>query len=149
LNRSLVSTRELAEAHKTDAEKAAQILEELKSRHETDMANARKATAGLQRDKSDLLGELNVERNRRVSAMRARVSRGGSPSPGMLDVRGPDEDDEDVFAAGNESPKKRGPGFDVNGNALSPAALYQSDFDSPDPTPSKPGDRYANRAPLG
>ena len=150
LTKSLVSTRELAEAHKTDAEKAAQALEELKAKHETDMANARKTTAGLQRDKSDLMGELNVERNRRVSAMRARISRGGSPTPGMLDVRGPEEEDEDVFGAnGSESPKKRGPGFDINGNALSPGALYQSDFDSPDPTPSKAGERLSHRSPLG
>lgn len=148
LAKSLVSVREMAEAHKTEAEKHAQTLEELKIKHETDMAQARKNTAGLQRDKSDLLSELNVERQRRVSGMRGRMSRGASPLVHSSQADEDDEDDDDVFGGSGHSPKKR-PGFDVNDNAHSPSQLYQSDFDSPDPTPSKHGERLASRSPLG
>ncbi|WWD10289.1 hypothetical protein V865_008424 [Kwoniella europaea PYCC6329] len=148
LAKTLVSTKEAAEAYKTDAEKNAQLVEELKVKHETDMAQARKTTAGLQRDKSDLLTELNGERLRRVSAGRGRLSKSMSASPGMLGPNGVEDDDEDVFAAGgkgNTSPTKRGPGFDEHDQALSPSQLYESDFDSPNPTPSKP----FPRSPLG
>ena len=130
--------------HKTDAEKNAQLLDEFKNRHETDMAQARKSYAGLQRDKSDLLTELHVERNRRVSALRSRVSRGGSASPGLLSPRAAEdleEEDEDVFAADPTSPKKRGPSLAAENNALSPGGV--STFSSPDVTPSK-----YDRAPL-
>lgn len=147
LQKTLVSSREAAEAYKTEVEKHAQAIEELKAKHETDMAQARRTTAGLQRDKSDLLGELNHERQRRVSA-RGRISHSLSASPGMLSPNHVDSDEDDVFAAGgkgNSSPTKRGPGFDANDNALSPSQLYESDFDSPNPTPSKP----FPRSPLG
>jgi hypothetical protein len=146
LNKSLVSAREMAESHKTEAERHAQTLEELKVKHETDMAQARKNTAGLQRDKSDLLSELNVARQRRVSGVKGRMSRGASPLVHSTQAEEEEADDEDVFGAPGHSPKKR-PGFDANDNAHSPSQLYQSDFDSPDPTPSKYGERL--RAPLG
>lgn len=138
----------MAESHKSEAEKHAQMLEDIKIKHETDMAQARKSTAGLQRDKSDLLSELNVERQRRVSGMRGRMSRGASPLVHSSQADDDDEEEDDVFGGSGHSPKKR-PGFDVNDHAHSPSALYQSDFDSPDPTPSKYGERLAARSPLG
>ena len=150
LTRSLVSVRELAEMHKVDAEKNAQLLEELRNKHETDLAVARKTTFGLQRDKSDLQEELKIERNRRVSALRSRVSRGASASPGLLSPHSMEEYEEgdDVFGEGPnglQSPKRRGAAFDNNENALSPGAA--SDFESsPNVTPSRPGDNA--RAPL-
>nr|ODN99720.1 hypothetical protein L204_02153 [Cryptococcus depauperatus CBS 7855] len=144
LQKSLVAARESAESYKTESEKNAQAIEELKTKHETDMAQARRTTAGLQRDKSDLLGELNIERQR-VSG-RGRLS-GMSPSPGMVTPKRGEENDQSVFAASsksNMSPTKR-PGFDANDQALSPSQLFDSDFDSPDSTPSKP----FPRSPLG
>jgi hypothetical protein len=146
LSKSLVSAREMAESHKTEAERHAQTLEELKVKHETDMAQARKNTAGLQRDKSDLLSELNVVRQRRVSGVKGRMSRGASPLVHSTQAEEDEADEEDVFGGPGHSPKKR-PGFDANDHAHSPSQLYQSDFDSPEPTPSKYGERL--RAPLG
>ncbi|ORX39731.1 hypothetical protein BD324DRAFT_606985 [Kockovaella imperatae] len=137
LNRSILSVRELAEMHKTDAEKNAQLLEDLKAKHETDMAQARKNYAGLQRDKSDLLTELHVERNRRVSALRGRMSRGASASPGLSTPGGADEsfeEDEDVFAATVDDARKRS--LAAENNALSPGNITAFSS-SPDPTPSK------------
>ncbi|GAA5937266.1 hypothetical protein JCM1841_007026 [Sporobolomyces salmonicolor] len=136
--KDLASTRDALEAQRSEAEKLAQQVEALKAKHETDMANMRKTTAGLQRDKSDLQGTL--EGLKTELATRSRAIRRGSPAPGTPVYRGDGNgfDDEDEFDAspndddpfrstnrrktGEGFPSAAGHGTDVFGEGDSPAA---------------------------
>ncbi|KAF7975378.1 hypothetical protein HWV62_9715 [Athelia sp. TMB] len=130
-----------ADTHKNDSERVKGALEELKIKHETDFAQARKAAAVLQRDKADLQQTLD-----RTKADLARAAkhplRFGSPSTPNGDVDrdyltpAGTEQDEDVFTGTHGASTNRrkmdslfpdfGEGLDEYGDL------------SPDPSPSKP-----------
>lgn len=115
------------------------MVDELKVKHETEMAHARKTHAGLTRDKSDLLNDLTKMRKDK-DALGKRGVREGSP---LVHTFTSDDSTDDVF--GDDMSFKKRPGFDANDNALSPSQLYASDFDSPDNTPN----RSMSRSPMG
>ncbi|KLT42389.1 hypothetical protein CC85DRAFT_93486 [Cutaneotrichosporon oleaginosum] len=139
LAKTLAAVREAAETHKLEAERQREIVEELKVKHETEMAQARKTHAGLTRDKSDLLNDLTRMRKDK-EALDKRGVREGSP---LVHSFTHDTSSDDVF--NDDMSFRKRPGFDANDNALSPSQLYASDFDSPDNTPNK----SMSRSPMG
>ncbi|CAL1699777.1 unnamed protein product [Somion occarium] len=137
LTKMLTTARETADQHKNEAERHQNAFEELKAKHETDVAQARKHAASLQRDKSDLqqsLDSLKVE----MAKQSRRFPRFGSPltpnGASASEAATPaDGDDDDVFstAASTANRKK------ADTSALFPPDGF--DFDSsPDSSPSKP-----------
>ncbi|KAI0739174.1 hypothetical protein C8Q80DRAFT_1124536 [Daedaleopsis nitida] len=139
LTRLLTSTRETADQHKTEAERQQTAYEELKAKHETDVAQARKHAASLQRDKSDLQQALDTMKSEMTKGNR-RLPRFGSPltpnGASASEMATPaDRDDDDVFSAGGASTHTR--------KKLDNSGLFPPDFDfavdeSPDPSPSRP-----------
>lgn len=128
-----------SDAHKTESLRLNTLLGELKNKHETDLAQMRKQTAGLQRDKSDLqaamekaqkmASRLNVSPSNGTprKGRGGRFSSGGpnqTPTRNWRDVGNEDEGDEvdewGVGGAGGGSTRRRGPGFDNSGNVMSP-----------------------------
>ncbi|KAH9917659.1 uncharacterized protein BXZ73DRAFT_53318 [Epithele typhae] len=137
LTRMLATTRETADQHKTEAEKQQTAFVELKAKHETDVAQARKHAASLQRDKSDLQQTID---NLKVEMQKAsrRLPRFGSPlTPNGVTVSEmatpADRDDDDVFSTAGASTHTR--------KKLDNSGLFPPDDfadESPDPSPSKP-----------
>lgn len=136
LTRLLTITRETADQHKNDAERQQSAFEELKAKHETDVAHARKQTASLQRDKSDLQHALDSMKAEMAKATR-RLPRFGSPltpnGPSASQLATPNEaDEDDIFSIATSTNRRR------DASAIFP--LDDPDFAdmSPDPSPSKP-----------
>lgn len=127
VQKQLVTVRETADSHKTEAERLQTSLEELKAKHETDIAQMRKTNAGLQREKSDLQTFTDTLKAEMAQKARAAPNRFGSPvTPSDMYM-----DEDDVFTGGNSRRKQQ----DTSA-FLSPDA---NDFEtSPDPSPSKP-----------
>ena len=113
LTKALAQARDNADHHKIESERLQGAFEELKNKHETDIAQARKHAAGLVRDKSDLQQTIDT-----LKAENARAERGlprfNSPlTPGtktdtdFLTPAGLD-DDSDVFGTtGGASTNRR------------------------------------------
>ncbi|KLO07082.1 hypothetical protein SCHPADRAFT_1001921 [Schizopora paradoxa] len=143
LTKALASARETSDATKSDNEKLTSQLNELKAKHETNVALHRRATAQAQREKSDLQSTIDALKADAARASRRLVPRFGSPStPGMgpggpgegLTPAGRFEDDDDVF---NASVNRR----KMDNSALLPPDFFanpESAESSPDPSPSKP-----------
>lgn len=126
-----------SETHKNETDRLASLIEVQKTKHEADMAQMRKTTAGLQRDKSDL--QTLVEKAQKA-ASRAAVATPGSTrkTPGERRFGtalatpgrrwgegrgGGDEGEVDEFGlggGGGGSTRRRGPGYDLGGQILSP-----------------------------
>ena len=139
LTRVLTTTRETADQHKNEADRQQVAFEELKAKHETDVAQARKHAASLQRDKSDLQQALDSMKAEMTKTSR-RLPRFGSP----LTPNGPaaasevatpaGHDEDDVFSNAGASTHTR---KKMDNSGLFPPDGF--DFDeSPDPSPSKP-----------
>ncbi|BGP16016.1 hypothetical protein JCM10213_005433 [Rhodosporidiobolus nylandii] len=99
--KDLASTRDELEVQRVELERTSGQLEQLKQRHETDLATMRKAQAGLQRDKSDLASTLEGLKNElstRNRAIRRRAD--GSPAPGTPGFRGGFDSDADLLEGG-------------------------------------------------
>ncbi|KAF8162432.1 hypothetical protein K438DRAFT_1775872 [Mycena galopus ATCC 62051] len=100
----LAASLQSAESAKHEAERLSGVVEEMKAKHETDVATHRKAAAGLVRDKSDLQGVVD-----RLKAESARAGRRGllssqfgspvTPNGAPDDLLTPNGDD-DIFATG-------------------------------------------------
>lgn len=138
LTKILTTTRETADQHKTEAERHQTAFEELKGKHETDIAQARKHAASLQRDKSDLQQTLETVKKEVTKANR-RLPRFGSPltpnGAAAAEVLTPANDDDDVFStAGGASTHTR----KLADNGLFPADGFEFGDESPDPSPSRP-----------
>ncbi|RDB16304.1 hypothetical protein Hypma_002995 [Hypsizygus marmoreus] len=73
LKKLLATARDAGDQHKNEAERLQNVVEEMKAKHETDVAQARKHAAGLARDKSDL--------QQAVDAMKTEVARAGRLFP--------------------------------------------------------------------
>src|SRR5262245_134756 len=111
----------------------------MKAKHETDIAQARKHAAGLQRDKGDLQSAVERLKVDVAKAGRRLPGRFGSPltpnGAGVADYLTPAGDnDDDVFSAAG-APSTRGRKVDTSG--LFPADGFDPDS-SPDPSPIKP-----------
>lgn len=123
-----------SETQKTEATQLSTQLDALKLKHDTELAQMRKTTASLQRDKSDL--QQMMEKAQKA-AMRGNVSPGSArkvggeralkyTTPGKRWRNGVGQEEEgeevDEFGVGLGGPgggstRKRGNGFDV-GNTL-------------------------------
>ena len=113
LTKALAVARDNADHHKIESERLQGAFEELKNKHETDIAQARKHAAGLVRDKSDLQQTIDT-----LKAENARAERGiprfsSPPTPAtktdadFLTPAGLD-DDSDVFGTtGGASTNRR------------------------------------------
>ncbi|CDZ98352.1 Pleckstrin homology-like domain [Phaffia rhodozyma] len=141
-----------SETHKTEATQLSTQLDALKLKHDTELAQMRKTTASLQRDKSDL--QQMMEKAQKA-AMRGYMSPGGSarkvggerglkyatPERKWRSGVGQEEETEEVDefgvgGLGGGSTRRRGAGLEA-GNTL--GHDFGSDFlDSPDLSPSKP-----------
>ncbi|KAI0349197.1 hypothetical protein OH77DRAFT_1432278 [Trametes cingulata] len=139
LTRQLTHAREAADQHKTEAERQQTAFEELKAKHETDVAQARKHAASLQRDKSDLqqaLDSMKVE----MAKQSRRLPRFGSPltpnGAAASEVATPaEQDDDDVFSAAGASTHTR---KKLDNSGLFPPDGFEFGDESPDPSPSRP-----------
>ena len=103
LTKSLTSARETNDSSKNEVERLQRTIEDIKVKHETDVALHRKHAASLARDKSDLQQAIDTYKMELARANR-RLPRFGSPytSDGRSEVqtpRHPDEE-EDPFGAG-------------------------------------------------
>ncbi|KAH8084310.1 hypothetical protein BXZ70DRAFT_957639 [Cristinia sonorae] len=137
LTRLLAATRESVDQHKTDAERHQTAYEELKAKHETDIAQARKHAASLQRDKSDLQQTLDSMKMEMTKASK-RLPRFGSPltpnGASASEMLTPHEaDEDDVFSIAASTNRKR-----MDNNTLFPADGPDFADSSPDPSPSRP-----------
>ena len=138
--KQLLTARDTIDQHKNEAERLTSKLEDLKAKHETDVAQMRKQAAGLQRDKSDLQSTLEALKSDIAKKDRS-IKRFGSPltplglspyTPGQ----GEGEEEEDVFGmTGGASNRRK---LDASG-MFGPDGIG-SDFadSSPDPSPSRP-----------
>lgn len=143
LTKQLSSARDASDNYKTESEKLQNSVEELKAKHEFEIAQARRHAAGLARDKSDLQQMVDTLKAEAVAVARRRgAGRFGETllTPGhgadQRDFLTPagDGDGEDVFGTtGRASTNRRNNHLDV-------ASLFPPDdldFDnlSPDVSP--------------
>ncbi|EMD35304.1 hypothetical protein CERSUDRAFT_116103 [Gelatoporia subvermispora B] len=137
LTKALTKSRESADQYKNEAEKQQNAYTELKAKHETDVAQARKHTASLQRDKSDLqqtLDSLKTEMARQSKRLPrfGPLTPNGPPTSDALTPANLDEDD--VFSTAGASTNNR--------KKLDNSAMFAGEFgefgETPDPSPSKP-----------
>ena len=140
--KQLTSAREVAESHKIETEKLVQSLDDLKGKHETDVAQMRKQAASLSRDKSDLQSTLDTLKSDIAKKEKAFKSFPSPMSAGAITefstpVNG-DREDELLFTGPAASRRKDGPGSAF----LTPGGAghdYRTDYDdSPEPSPTKP-----------
>jgi hypothetical protein len=100
LAKLLAGAREGADQIKNENEKLNVVFDEFKAKHETDIAQARKTVAGLQRDKSDLqqsLDALKLEMQRNAR----RLPKFGSPltpNGAHTGPHTPRDDEDDPFS---------------------------------------------------
>ena len=132
LTRQLNKAREATDQHKNEAERLKNGMEELKANHETAIAQARKQTAGLQRDKSDLQQSLDTVKAE-MARLNRRLPRMGSPmTPEGRELLTPnDREMDDVFSPPPSTNRRRG----------DTSAMFSADGDydsSPDVSPSRP-----------
>ncbi|KAI0002585.1 hypothetical protein BJV74DRAFT_882197 [Russula compacta] len=135
LTRQLNKARESTDQHKNEAERLKNSLEDLKVNHETAIAQARKQTAGLQRDKSDLqqsLDSLKAEMtrlNRRLPRMGSPMTPEGRERSDLLTPN--DREMDDVFSPAPSTNRRRG----------DTSVMFSADGEydsSPDVSPSRP-----------
>ncbi|KAG1730816.1 coiled-coil protein [Suillus paluster] len=139
LTKLLNNAREVADQQKNEAQRVQSVLDDMKAKHETDVAQARKHAAGLQRDKSDLQSALDSMKTEVEKASRRLGPRYGSPlTPGTSQGREystPAAEDDDVFTSAASTNNRR---------KMDNLAVFQPDaFEdlvdiSPDPSPSRP-----------
>ena len=134
LTKLLATSRDSGDQHKNEAERLKNTLEEMKAKHETDIAHARKHAASLQRDKSDL--QQSVDALKSEASRSKRLPRFGSPSTPngpTSDFRTPAADDDDPFSVPPSTTNRKR----IDG--LFPVDAFGDLVDaSPDPSPSRP-----------
>lgn len=138
LTKNLAQSRDAVDQHKNEAERLNNIIEEIKAKHDTDIAQARKHAASLARDKSDLQQALDTVKAEAARAAR-RLPRYGSPlTPGgpetkdFLTPAGHDDPDDVFGTTGRGSTNRRN--LDVS--SLFPPDEFGMDLnESPDPSP--------------
>ncbi|OCH89225.1 hypothetical protein OBBRIDRAFT_888562 [Obba rivulosa] len=136
LTKALTKSRESADQFKNEAEKQQNAYLELKAKHETDVAQARKHAASLQRDKSDLqqtIDSLKAEmarQSKRLPRFNPLTPNGPPTSDALTPANA---DDDDVFSTAGASTNNR--------KKLDSSAMFAGEFgefgETPDPSPSK------------
>ncbi|KAF7426385.1 hypothetical protein PC9H_008753 [Pleurotus ostreatus] len=142
LTKLLATARDAGDQHKNEAERLNNTIEEMKAKHETDIAHARKHAASLARDKSDLqqtVDQMKTEAarsGRRLPRFGSPLTPNGAAGSDFLTPGGLDEDD--VFSTGGASTNRR---------RMDNSAIYQGGvdefgmtdelMDTPDPSPSR------------
>ncbi|CCL98238.1 uncharacterized protein FIBRA_00232 [Fibroporia radiculosa] len=141
VTKMLAAAREAVDQHKNEAERHHNSFQELKAKHETDIAQARKHAASLQRDKSDLQQSLDSMKAE-MSKANKRFPRFGSPltpnGAASSDALTPgNQDEEDVFGTtGRPSTNNR---KNIDNTAFFSVEAFDEFADSsPDPSPSRP-----------
>ncbi|KAF5379179.1 hypothetical protein D9615_005980 [Tricholomella constricta] len=146
LTKLLATSRDAGDQHKNEADRLVNLVEEMKAKHETDIAQARKHAAGLARDKSDLQQTVDSLKNEAAKAGR-RFPRFGSPltpngaagSDFLLTPAG-DDADTDIFTGGASTNRRR-----LDSSAIFGADGDFADFaDSPEVSPVRPPFLAAN-----
>ena len=141
--KTLNTTRDSLDHYKTESEKTSAQLADLKSKHESDVAQARKHAAGLARDKSDLqstIDQLKVE----LTRANRRLPKNGSPltpgdgnatgTEGFITPAGMEAGTEvDPFSTGISTNRRK---YDTSGMML-PVDAFAAEFDvdSPEDSP--------------
>ena len=147
LTKLLAASRDAGDQHKNESERLQNLVQEMKAKHETDIAHARKHAAGLARDKSDLQQTVDTLKTEVVRAGR-RFPRFGSPyTPNGTGAKGfvtpgGDEMDGDIFTGGLSTNRKK-----IDTSAIYGTADQElgSDYaDSPDVSPVRPPFLAAN-----
>ncbi|KAG5219883.1 coiled-coil protein [Salix suchowensis] len=136
LTKLLATARDAGDQHKNEAERLNNTIEEMKAKHETDIAHARKHAASLARDKSDLqqtVDQMKTEAarsGRRLPRFGSPLTPNGAAGSDFLTPGGLDEDD--VFSTGGASTNRR---------RMDNSAIYQGGVDEfgmpDDPRPSR------------
>ncbi|KAF7316271.1 PH domain-containing protein [Mycena indigotica] len=127
----LAASLQASETAKHEAERLTGVLDEMKAKHEADVATHRKTAAGLVRDKSDLQSTVDKLKSEAARAGRRGLlsSQFGSPvTPNGVngDFLTPANGDDDLFATGGASTRRRA-AFDDYDN--------EGALDSPDASP--------------
>jgi hypothetical protein len=136
LAKLLTTTREAVDHHKNEAERHQNAFVELKAKHETDVAQARRHAASLQRDKSDLQQTVDSLKAEAAKASR-RLPRFGTPlTPnGALSsaVATPAQEEDDVFSNAASTNRKK-----MDNSAIFPPDGFENYDSSPEQSPSRP-----------
>ncbi|KDQ53566.1 hypothetical protein JAAARDRAFT_161669 [Jaapia argillacea MUCL 33604] len=139
LTKQLNFCREQVDQHKNESERLHGQCDELKAKRETDVADARKHAASLQRDKADLQSSIDSLKAE-VAKAGIRLPHFGSPLTPNGDhnksqMVTPDmRDDDDIFGSTTGGASTRGRKFD-NGAPFPPDGFDPDS--SPDSSPSK------------
>ena len=134
LTKLLASTRESNDSQKNEVERLKATMEEMKAKHETDVANHRKQNAALARDKSDLQQALDTYKAEVARAGR-RLPRFGSPmSPSVLETPKMEDEDDPFSIHGTSTNRRR-----IDNSSLFPPESFdgESAESSPEPSPSR------------
>ncbi len=130
--KQLSSARETIDAQKNETERLQSSLDDIKSKHETDIAQMRKTTASLQRERSDLQSSLDTLKSDLAKKSRTLPNRFGSPVT-PTDVTGSlVEEEDEVFTGGNSMRRK------YDSTTLRSATEGAEDDSWLDTSPSKP-----------
>jgi hypothetical protein len=135
----LAAAREGADQTKIENEKLKVSFDEFKAKHETDIAQARKTVAGLQRDKSDLqqsLDALKLEMQRNARRL-PKIGSPLTPNGAQTGPHTPRDDEDDPFSPTHTVASTR------NRKQHDTSALFPVDElgfldTSPDPSPLRP-----------
>ncbi|KAI0346389.1 hypothetical protein BDW22DRAFT_1388518 [Trametopsis cervina] len=137
LTKLLTNTREAVDQHKNEAERHQNAYQELKAKHEADVAQARRQAASLQRDKSDLQQTLdalkaeNAKANKRLPRFGSPLTPNGANTPA---INTPVPDEDDVFSTNGASTNRKK--MDTSG--LFPVDGFEYPDSSPEHSPSRP-----------
>ncbi|KAI0697045.1 hypothetical protein BC835DRAFT_1339896 [Cytidiella melzeri] len=137
LTKILTTTREAVDHHKNEAERHQNAFAELKSKHEADVAQARRQAASLQRDKSDLQQTLdslkaeNAKANKRLPRFGSPLTPNGASTPALNTPAG---EEDDFFGTNGASTNRKK--LDTSG--LFPVDGFEYPDSSPEHSPSRP-----------
>ncbi|KAG6908006.1 hypothetical protein DXG01_006541 [Tephrocybe rancida] len=146
LTKLLATSRDAGDQYKNESERLATLVEEVKAKHETDIAQARRHAAGLARDKSDLQQTVDTLKNEVAKAGR-RFPRFGSPltpngavgSDFLVTPAGGENGDSDMFTGGVSTSRRK-----MDTSAMFGDELGSDYADSPDVSPVRPPFLAAN-----
>ncbi|KIP06360.1 hypothetical protein PHLGIDRAFT_515660 [Phlebiopsis gigantea 11061_1 CR5-6] len=137
LTKLLTSTREAVDHHKNESERHQNAYQELKAKHETDVAQARRQNASLQRDKSDLQSAVDSLKAEVAKASRKlpRLGFPNTPNGAMSSAAAtPAQDDDDIFSAAASTNNRK----KLDSSAIFPPDGFDPYDSSPENSPSRP-----------
>ncbi|CAE6449736.1 unnamed protein product [Rhizoctonia solani] len=133
--KQLSSARETSDGYKTEVGRLSDLLEELRAKHETDIAQMRKNNAGLQRDKSDLQASLDALKADMAKRERASIRFGSPATPSMVSRSAVDEDD--IFSTGGASSRRHLDASAIYSQGPGGDSLHAELDESPPASPSR------------